>query len=223
MLAIAGGKGGCGKTTTALGIARCLGRRGVRPLVVDTDCDMPDIHTVTGIARNHGVDAVAEGRPLAEAVQSWPGDSDVSLLTAGTPDQTGRALRRAEQWPGPVVLDTPAGIGPDATCPLRHAGATLVVTTDAPACLEDAGRTITVADELDAPPVGALLRTARPKTASVPARVGEVPVLDDVPTVDTPLESPALARRWNRLADAIWEWPEPSPRGASDSERATLG
>ncbi|ESS06245.1 MAG: CobQ/CobB/MinD/ParA nucleotide binding domain protein, partial [uncultured archaeon A07HB70] len=40
MLAIAGGAGGAGKTTTALGLARALPGRVV---VADADVDMPDL------------------------------------------------------------------------------------------------------------------------------------------------------------------------------------
>ena len=40
MLEIAGGKGGCGKTTTALGLAAALARGGdTTPLVADFDHD----------------------------------------------------------------------------------------------------------------------------------------------------------------------------------------
>ncbi|RDZ49114.1 CDP-4-dehydro-6-deoxy-D-gulose 4-reductase, partial [Haloferax sp. Atlit-10N] len=44
MLAIAGGKGGCGKTTIALGVGQALGTPTRPALVVDTDRDMPNLH-----------------------------------------------------------------------------------------------------------------------------------------------------------------------------------
>src|SRR6056297_615748 len=60
MLAIAGGKGGCGKTTTAVGLARAFASLGADPLVVDADLDMPDLHHRTGVDREPGIAAAVE-------------------------------------------------------------------------------------------------------------------------------------------------------------------
>lgn len=49
MLAIAGGKGGCGKTTTALGVGAALPGR---PLVVDADWDLPNLHRLAAVYRD---------------------------------------------------------------------------------------------------------------------------------------------------------------------------
>ncbi|MFW6000490.1 MAG: AAA family ATPase, partial [Halorubrum sp.] len=39
MIAVAGGKGGSGKTTTTLGLARALSRRGAPVVAADADWD----------------------------------------------------------------------------------------------------------------------------------------------------------------------------------------
>ena len=203
MLAVAGGKGGCGKTTTALGIARTLARRGRDPLVVDADCDMPDSHHIAGIERGVGVDALARGAPLDRVCRYPPSLSGVGLVTAGRPERTAPALRAARDWPGPVLVDCPAGIGPDATRPLRHADATLVISTDRPRCLDDTQRTVTAARQLGARPVGALVRVVTRRPASAPERVAGCPVLAAVPSVGSPLAAPALSRAWNTVAGRL--------------------
>ena len=201
MLAIAGGKGGSGKTTTALGLARAFVRRGCEPLVVDADADMPDVHHAARIERRCGVDVLAEeGRP-ERAVQRSPALPGVALATAGTPEKTATALRAARSWDGPVLVDCPAGVGPDATCPLRMADATLVVSTDEPQSLEDGRRTVTVARQLGGLPAGVVLRTTV-GTGCVD-RVGGCRVLASVPSVAEPFGEPACERVWDALAETL--------------------
>lgn len=201
MLAIAGGKGGCGKTTVALGVARALANRGRRPLVIDADVDMPDLHHYAGIDRGEGVDAVARGRPLAETIQWSTAVPGVALLTAGTPEHTRTVLRGATAWEGPVLIDCPAGIGPDAVWPFRLADRTLVVSTNTPQCLEDTRRSLSVASQLETRPVGVIVRTDAP--AGVPDRVGTVPVVETLPTVDMPLDNEGLWTSWQRIGALV--------------------
>ncbi|MCO8268775.1 CDP-4-keto-6-deoxy-D-glucose-3-dehydrase, partial [Haloferax sp. AB510] len=83
MLAIAGGKGGSGKTTTTLGLASALDGP---VLAVDADRDMPNLHAMAGVKRS--ADAVSDGTICEPAVQSHPTDPTVSVLPApaGTDD-----------------------------------------------------------------------------------------------------------------------------------------
>lgn len=205
MLAVAGGKGGCGKTTTALGLARALARQGQTPLVLDGDCDMPDLHLLADIDRDDGVDALARGAPLSRVCRRPDAFPGVAVVTAGRPARVGPALRATRDWTGPVLVDCPAGIGPDATRPLREADATLVVSTDDPQSVDDTRRTVTAARELGAPPAGVILRT----TGDSPARVADCPVLATVPGVAEPLRSRHLARVWRSIADQLFETPDP--------------
>lgn len=203
MLAITGGKGGCGKTTTAVGLARALAARGLSPLLVDGDSDMPDIHHHLEIRRQYGVDALACGAPLSRAVQRTNSLPGVAIVTAGKPDRVPAALRATANWDGPVLVDCPAGIGPDATRPLRAADTCLVVSTDEPQCLEDTVRTLAVARQLGATPAGAVLRVVaddhRPQT------IGDCPVRERVPTVESPNSHLGVSQAWSRLADEFCE------------------
>ncbi|WP_115863940.1 MinD/ParA family ATP-binding protein [Halorussus litoreus] len=166
MLAIAGGKGGCGKTTTALGLAGALVRQRKAALAADADREMPDLHALAGVARDPGLDAVAAGWPpemvAATTEVSTPG---VRVL----PARSRRAARRnyepksstplthLREFDGAVLLDCPAGAGPDAVAPLRVADGAVVVTTTEPACLRDAAKTAAMARELGTPVAGAVV------------------------------------------------------------------
>jgi septum site-determining protein MinD len=201
MIAIAGGKGGCGKTTTTLGVARALAQRGQEPLVIDADCDMPDVHHVAGLDGRPGVDELAAGAPLDSVVRESDRYPGVKLLTAGSRDSVDAALARAGSWDGPTLVDCPPGSGPDAARPLRHARAAVVVTTDEPASLDDARRTVRAARRLDLKPAGVVV--IRWTSQSTPAAVAGCRVLAGVPFADTPGEDPQVTRCWRAIAGTI--------------------
>lgn len=204
MLAIAGGKGGCGKTTTALGLASVLGAQGRDPLVVDADADMPNVHHLAGLDDVGGIDAVADGQSVEWASKSPGRLPDVSVLTAGTRASLADTLDRLRRWPGPVLLDCPTGVSAGATRPLAAARASLLVSTDQPQCLEDARTTALVARNLDATPCGALVRTTG--DGPVPRAIGECPVIETVPTLDTvSFSDQRLRKPWRALSTAIFE------------------
>jgi septum site-determining protein MinD len=189
MLAIVGGKGGCGKTTTALGIGRAYATAGERPLVVDADCDMPNLHTMAETAHDPGLDALAGGVSLDVAShrsEAVPGVTAVPAGTATAPDE--RALRRVARWPGPALVDCPAGATEDVATPLRVADHALVVSTPTPASCEDAAKTARMARALGADIVGAVLTRT---TVDLPANReaveplrSECRVIASVPEVD---------------------------------------
>jgi septum site-determining protein MinD len=158
MLAIAGGKGGSGKTTTALGVAMALGRAGESPLVVDADVDMPDLHVLAGVDPEPGAGDLDTGVPIERVRQPWPALPTVGIVAAGEADRLGVTLDRLTGWHGPVIVDCPGGAGPDSAVPLRACDESLLVTTDAPQALADTAKTATVARELDAAPLAALVR-----------------------------------------------------------------
>lgn len=58
MIAVAGGKGGSGKTTTTVGLARALSRRGAAVVAADADCELPNLTAL----------AATTAAPLATAV-----------------------------------------------------------------------------------------------------------------------------------------------------------
>ncbi|WP_336002910.1 MinD/ParA family ATP-binding protein [Halorientalis halophila] len=164
MLAIAGGKGGCGKTTTTHRLGRALAELGASPLLVDADVEMPDLHSHASVPPDPGLPAVAQGdRPRSVAHTPETRPNLAVLPSAGAdPDDLTAAASRLREWPGPVLLDCPAGALRDAARPLRVADRTLLVTTPRPAALGDAIKTAAMAAELDAPAEGAVIVETTP-------------------------------------------------------------
>lgn len=158
MLAIAGGKGGVGKTTLTLALARSLADAGRDPIALDADVDMPDLHVLARAERAPTADELAAGRPLGEVVQYPRGLPGVGVVAAGRPERLPAALSGLRSWHGPVLVDCPAGASEDAAGPLRECDRSVLVTTDTPAAIEDTVKTAAVARRLGAPPLAALVR-----------------------------------------------------------------
>jgi len=208
MIAIAGGKGGCGKTTTALGLAGALARDGRRPLVVDTDCDMPNLQTMAETDRRPGLETVDSGGSIAVATHRSPIVPGVDVLPAG--DASGpisrTALQRLDRCRQPVVLDCPAGATDTAAAPLRRADEAVVVTTPDRASRSDAVKTARMADALDASVLGSVVTRAESRSPSVACDGGSVldPVLAAVPKVDGSVLGSEIGRAsYDRLATAL--------------------
>jgi septum site-determining protein MinD len=201
MLAIAGGKGGCGKTTTTLGLADALSRRGLEPLVVDADCDMPDLHHRGAVPREPGVDALAAGSPLEAVVHQSAAVPGVAVVPAGRRRHLGVALGKIERWHGPVLIDCAAGANPDSLLPLRHADTSVVVSTDTPQCLEDTADTVRAARQLDAGPLGIIIRDSGDvSTAQPPPNWRQ---LAHIPSVDKPLSDTVTREMWSGVSELI--------------------
>ena len=203
MLAVAGGKGGCGKTTTAVGLARALAGRGVSPLVVGADPDVPDLRRLVDLPPEPSTDALPGG-DLDRVVHRPTDLPGVAVVPAGRPDRPGVALARARRWPGPVLVDCPPGCGGDAAAPLRPCDRALVVTTDRPQSLEDARKTARLVRGLGAIPSGAAVRLAGDDGAPDPAGSELPPVLTRIPEVSPPLSDPRTRAAYARLADALF-------------------
>jgi septum site-determining protein MinD len=196
MLAIAGGKGGCGKTTTTLGLARALAVDGHRPLVVDADLGMPDVHHRVGIDRTPGVERL-DDTALTEVARQTDRFPRVDALPCGTADRStlAAALTRLRSQSRPVLVDCPAGAGPDAAVPLRHADTSVVVATPTEQSLRDATKTAAMAREFGAEPTVAVV--TRSDGSVQPAPLLECDSVVHVPEVsEPPLEAEGVAVRY---------------------------
>ncbi|WP_101295207.1 MinD/ParA family ATP-binding protein [Halegenticoccus soli] len=204
ILAVAGGKGGVGKSTVAYNLGAAL-----PAVVVDADLGMadlprgrgPDLHDVLA-GRADPVEAV-RGSP----VRLLPCGRSLAGARAADVTALADALRAVERECGDVVVDCPAGMRADAGVPLAVADCCVVVASPRPFALADAVRTRALARELDAglvgvvlnrtvdePPVDAVERTLGAPVTTVPAdpRVA-ASVADRAPVVVAAPESRAAA------------------------------
>lgn len=210
MLAVVSGKGGCGKTTTALGLATACAASGTAVQVIDLDIEMPDLHVLAGVDRQPSLCAP---RP-ADQLQPAPGRPGVFVGSAPRPDERTRIERSIATLPDrPTVLDAPAGAGRAATRPLTLADGALIVTTPQREATEDALKTKAIAETLDTPVVAVVVRGGRSLPPSLAKQFGvDASAVVTVPESHRdPLSDPAVTNRYIDLARrlgscrALWE------------------
>ncbi|MHC3381966.1 MinD/ParA family ATP-binding protein [Haloarcula sp. H-GB5] len=203
MLAIAGGKGGCGKTTIALGVGQALGTPTRRSLVVDTDRDMPNLHRRAGVDPAPGIaDITVSAEPTTVAQRAMAVENvDVLPCQDVTEAAVDTAIDTLPRRNRPVILDCPAGAGPDAARPLRAADRTVLVSAPTRQSLTDAAKTAAMARVLDAPPALAVLVGS---DGSVnPSPLLSCPETVHVPSVSKPLESDRAAAKYVAIANVL--------------------
>jgi ATP-binding protein involved in chromosome partitioning len=164
VLAVASGKGGVGKSTTACNLALGLAAMGLRVGVLDADIYGPSMPRLFGL---HGKPRVLEGRTLApleafgvrvmsigflveeETAMVWRGPMVVSAINQ---------MLREVAW-GPLdvlVVDLPPGTG-DAQLAIAQAvpiSGAVIVSTPQDLALIDARRGIAMFAKLDVPILG---------------------------------------------------------------------
>lgn len=182
MLAVAGGKGGCGKTTTALGLGLVS---TVETVVVDTDRDMPNLHALAGVEREPTAADVTTGatpQSVDDGLAVWPAppastdDAAIPLLLD--------AIERAAD--GQVIVDCPGGAGPDAAAPLSAATAVVLVSTVCAPALRDTAKTAAMARALGCHVHGVVLTRTHAAPRGVDSLL-DCPVLGTVPELSSPI------------------------------------
>lgn len=143
VIAIASGKGGVGKTQTAIGLGMALAARGRRVMLLDASFALPDIAVSLGLNPPLSVQDVLAGRcSLAEVLTPAPGGVQLiagsALPAAGEPTarQLAGLIRAFDDLPQPpdvLLIDCAAGIGPAVIDLLQAASETLLVVNDEPA------------------------------------------------------------------------------------------
>lgn len=199
MFAVAGGKGGCGKTTTALGLGRAAARAGQEVLLVDADAGMPNLHRAAGVEREPRLGA----KPPPAVAQRDPDSFAVGIVPApGGQTASAADLDRCRGAAEVVFVDCPAGAGRDAAVPLRVADATVVVTTTEPASLRGAVRTAAMSRAVGTPVAGAVVSRAEAVPDGV-ADLLEAPVLGCVPYAGSGTEKSEVRESYNRIIGAL--------------------
>lgn len=207
MIAIAGAKGGCGKTTTTLGLAKAFAEVGEPVIAVDADSQLPNLHVVADVDREPTIADLESGVPISAVAKRPPETSSVAVLTApsassGVDIESTLARLRTESVR--VLVDCPSGAGPDVVEPILAADSVVVVSTGTERSLQAAETTIELARRIGVPVAGAILVRCEGVPEGFETRLG-VPILGVVPECDAPLASDATRAAYAEAVTALEE------------------
>ena len=179
VIAVAGAKGGVGKTTTAINLGVSLAQTGHTVAVVELDLAMANIIDFLQFEPDRTLHDVLSGTaPTTEAL--YPIDDRMHVLPSGT-ELAGfnainvaalapviRSLRPAYDF---VILDTAAGVSPETIYPLRLADEVLIVSTPRVAAIRDGKKTIELANRVNGEVMGVIFVRAGSGRAPPPERL----------------------------------------------------
>lgn len=151
VFAIAGGKGGVGKTTTVANLATALSAAGHDVVAIDVDLGMANLGPVLGVQPDgsstiHNVLAGSAG--ISEATYETDRGFSVIPGTQALDEYADADPSRLQYATGPltdeydiILLDTSAGLSNEVISPLRLADRVVLVTTPDVVAIRDAAKT----------------------------------------------------------------------------------
>lgn len=184
---IAGGKGGVGKTTTAINTAAVFQEEGeYEAVVVDADLGVANLGEMLGVEYDVSIHDVLAGHSTVSAaltdadsgITVLPGEQSLEAFAEADPAKLRTVLNTLQETYDLVLVDTGAGISHETTVPLGLADGVLLVTTPDEAAVGDTAKTAELANRVDGTVIGALVTRATRDT--------------DVPAIAAQLEPPLL-------------------------------
>ncbi|MCS7134477.1 MAG: cell division ATPase MinD [Candidatus Pacearchaeota archaeon] len=157
VIVITSGKGGTGKTVTAINLAAALHSLGKDVILVDANLTTPNIGLHLGapvvpIALNH----VLRGKKsIRQAIYEHhsglkvvPSSLSLNALKGIKPENLAIAIRELKDIAEILLLDSSAGLGKEALVAIQQADEIIVVTNPELPAVADALKTIKIAEKL---------------------------------------------------------------------------
>lgn len=162
-IAIASGKGGVGKTTTAINLGSALLHFGCESLVVDTDLNTPNVslHLGSPIVPHTIHDSLRGSRSIRDVafqhpsgLRIIPGSVAFDAVNSVNPDRLSDVLPQLYGAADVVLLDMAPGLGREAMASLHATDEAIIVTNPQPSSVADSLKAIKAAHQAHAKVLG---------------------------------------------------------------------
>lgn len=194
LITITSGKGGVGKTTTAINIGAALNAFGKEVIIVDANLSTPNIGLHLGapivpVSLNHVLlgkakisDAIYEHESGTKIVPSSLSVKELRRLNHDKLKEVGKKLRKMADY---IIYDCAAGLGEEAIAALEASDELIIVTNPEIPAVTDALKTSKVAEQMGKPIRGIIVTRVRGSSSEMP--IGnvrdmlELPILGVIP------------------------------------------
>src|SRR3989338_3857685 len=194
IITITSGKGGVGKTTTAINLATALNSLGKEVIIVDANLTTPNVGLHLGapivpISLNHVLcgkakisEAIYEHESGTKVIPSSLSIGELKRLNHNKLKDIGKKLRKMADF---IIYDSAAGLGEEALAAIESADELLLVTNPEIPAVTDALKTSKVIEELGKEVRGVIITRVRCVRTEMPiANVRdmlELPILGVIP------------------------------------------
>lgn len=194
LITIISGKGGVGKTTTAINLGAALNSFGKEVIVVDANLTTPNVGLHLGapivpVNLNHVLlgkakvsDAIYEHESGTKIIPSSLSVKELKRLNHGKLKDVGRTLRRMADF---VIYDSAAGLGEEAVASIEAADSLIIVTNPEIPAVTDALKTAKLANELNKDIMGVIVTRYRGLKTEMPLAnirdMLDLPILGVIP------------------------------------------
>ena len=187
---IAGGKGGVGKTTTAINIGAVLEEHGYDTVIVDADLGMANLAEMLEADYDESIHDILAGNSTVSAALTdakggltiIPGKQSLEAFAEADPAKLRKVIKTLQNTFDVVLVDTGAGLSHETTVPLGLADGILLVTTPDGVAVNDTVKTVDLAERVDGRIIGALITRVHRNT-DVPSIADQfdIPLLGVIP------------------------------------------